>query len=112
MESISELVVVFPFVPVTATSCNAFAGWSKKFAAVVASALRAFATRIQTTLDGIVAGAASSLAMATAPRDTASRIKAFPSALAPCSAKNRARGCTLHESQAIWRISHLLAGAG
>src|SRR5205823_1559439 len=30
---------------------------------------------------------------------------AFPSALAPCSAKNSARGCTFRESQATCRIS-------
>ena len=33
IESISEVVVVFPLVPVTAISCKAFAGWLKKFAA-------------------------------------------------------------------------------
>src|SRR5436189_207318 len=35
----SEVVVVFPFVPVTATSCNALPGWPKKFAAAVAGDL-------------------------------------------------------------------------
>src|SRR5271163_1733680 len=36
----------------------------------------------------------------------------FPSAFAPCSAKNSARGCTLRESQATWRISSSSADAG
>src|ERR1700722_13122496 len=112
MESTSELVVVFPFVPVTATSCNAPAGCPRKFAAVTASALRASRTLIQATLDGIEAGAVSSLAMAAAPRETASRTNAFPSDCAPCRAKKSARGLTLRESEATCRISRSLAAGG
>src|ERR1700722_2525985 len=112
MASTSEVVVVFPFVPVTATSCNASAGYPKKFAAVTASALRASRTRIQATLDGIKAGTVSSLAIAAAPRETASRTNAFPSACAPCRAKNSARGLTFRESQAICRISSSCAAGG
>src|SRR5260370_41209441 len=112
MASTSEVVVVLPFVPVTATSCSAFAGCPKKFAAVTARAFRGSRTRIHATMDGIPDGGAASLPMAAAPRDTASRIKAFPSALAPCSAKNSAPGCTLRESQATWRISRSPAPAG
>src|SRR5260370_3344518 len=36
----------------------------------------------------------------------------FPSALAPCNAKNSAPGRTFRESQATWRISRPLAPAG
>src|SRR5580692_89587 len=112
MASISEVVVVFPFVPVTATSCKASAGCPKKFAAVTANALRASSTWIQATLEGIAAGALSSLAIAAAPSETASRINVFPSAFAPRKAKKSARGCTLRESQATWRISISCAAGG
>src|SRR6266850_239916 len=57
-------------------------------------------------------GAGASLAMAIAPRFTASWINAFPSAFAPCKAKNRAPCCTFRESQATWRISRLHAAGG
>src|SRR5579859_7642511 len=50
--------------------------------------------------------------MATAPRETASRMNVFPSAFAPWSAKKRARGCTLRESHATCRISIYSTGAG
>src|SRR5579863_3186659 len=60
----------------------------------------------------MAAGADSSLTIATAPRPTASRRKAFPSAFAPCNAKKSARGCTLRESQVTCRISNSSAAAG
>src|SRR5713226_8325680 len=50
--------------------------------------------------------------MAPAPRPTASRMNALPSAFAPCSAKKSARSCTLRESQATCRISVSAAPAG
>jgi len=101
MESISEVVVVFPFVPVTATAAMRSPVWSKKFAAVVASALRAFATRIQTTLDGIVAGAASSLQWPPR-RATPHANKRVFVRLSACSAKT---GTRLH----LARITSYLA---
>ena len=59
-----------------------------------------------------IAGAGASLAITAAPRETASCRKVFPSAFAPCNAKNRARGFTLRESQATCRISSSCAAEG
>src|SRR5882672_11003840 len=50
--------------------------------------------------------------MAIAPRCTASWTNAFPSAFAPCNAKNSAPSCTFRESQVTWRISRWLATEG
>src|SRR5437867_10461597 len=45
--------------------------------------------------------------MASAPRFTASSMNEFPSAFAPCKAKNSAPFCTLRESHVTCRISML-----
>ena len=59
IESTRKLVVVLPLVPVMPTSCSFSAGRPKKFAAMIASALRASATRIQTTPGGTAGGFAT-----------------------------------------------------
>ena len=90
IESINEVVVVFPFVPVTPVSFNAVAGRPKKLAAAMASAFRASATRTQTTSAGQSAGAGASLVTAIAPRETASRANRVPSVATPLIATNSA----------------------
>src|SRR5277367_651650 len=71
----------------------------------MASALRASRTCTHTMFSGSHAGGASSLAIATAPLAIASFRNVFPSAFAPCSAKNSAPAATFRESQDSCRIS-------
>src|ERR1700682_6400959 len=102
IESISEVVVVFPFVPVTPTSCNASAGLPKKLAAAIAKAFRGSATCIQVAAPLQPAGAATALNIATAPRAAASFANKTPSVVTPDIATNTAPAFTLRESQVTW----------
>jgi hypothetical protein len=104
MESIKDVVVVFPLVPVTPVSVSAVAGRPKKFEAAIASAFRASATRTQAISTGQSAGAGDSVAMALAPRETASRANNVPSVATPLIATNSAPGCTFLESCVTCRI--------
>src|SRR5215469_4279192 len=83
IESTREVVVVFPFVPVTPTSFRAFAGRPRKFAAVIASAFRGSLTCNHGILRGQSAGAFVALNTAVAPRDTASLAYRLPSVATP-----------------------------
>src|SRR5260370_1169331 len=105
IESISEVVVVLPFVPVTPVSFSAVAGRPKKFAAVTANAFRASFTCTQATSAGQSTGGGASFATAIAPRETASRANNAPSVATPGIATNSAPGCTLRESCVTWLIA-------
>src|ERR1700721_395131 len=94
IESISDVVVVFPFVPVTPVSCSAVAGRPKKFAAAIARAFRASATCTQAIWAGQSAGAGVSPATALAPRETASRANNVPFVATPLIATNSPPGST------------------
>src|SRR6185437_4938869 len=95
------------FVPVTPTRCNPFAGCRRKFAATAASTRLCAPACISAKLisTGTAPSGGASLAIATAPRFSASGTYLFPSSFSPLSAKKRAPRFTFRLSYATELIS-------
>ncbi len=103
------VVVVFPFVPVTATTRSEREGWAWKRPAAWARASRGSTT---STAVAPLASRASNPAApktAAAPAATAAAAKRAPSACTPGRAKNASPGFTRRESSASPEISRSVA---